>query len=63
VDGKHADFNSPADARNAGIETSYQDLALVNLMTISRNFFLEGKNYGNIKVFNMNKRKQKSKFG
>ena len=39
-DGKHADFSSPADARNAGIETAYQDLALVNLMTISRNFFL-----------------------
>jgi simple sugar transport system ATP-binding protein len=39
-DGKHADFNSPADARDAGIETAYQDLALVNLMTISRNFFL-----------------------
>jgi simple sugar transport system ATP-binding protein len=40
VDGKHADFSSPADARDAGIETAYQDLALVNLMTISRNFFL-----------------------
>jgi simple sugar transport system ATP-binding protein len=39
-DGKHADFNSPADARDAGIETAYQDLALVNLMTIARNFFL-----------------------
>jgi simple sugar transport system ATP-binding protein len=40
VDGRHADFSSPADARDAGIETAYQDLALVNLMTISRNFFL-----------------------
>ena len=39
-DGKPADFNSPADARDAGIETAYQDLALVNLMTIARNFFL-----------------------
>ncbi len=39
-DGKHADFSSPADARKAGIETAYQDLALVNLMTISRNFFM-----------------------
>jgi simple sugar transport system ATP-binding protein len=38
--GKHADFSSPQDARNAGIETAYQDLALVNLMTIPRNFFL-----------------------
>ena len=40
VDGKHADFRSPADARDAGIETAYQDLALVDLMTISRNFFM-----------------------
>jgi len=40
VNGTHADFNSPADARDAGIETAYQDLALVNLMSISRNFFL-----------------------
>lgn len=40
VNGKQADFNSPADARDAGIETAYQDLALVNLMTIPRNFFL-----------------------
>ncbi len=39
-DGQHADFSSPADARKAGIETAYQDLALVNLMTISRNFFM-----------------------
>ena len=39
-DGRHADFGSPADARDAGIETAYQDLALVNLMTISRNFFM-----------------------
>jgi len=38
--GKHAFFKSPKDARNAGIETAYQDLALVNLMSISRNFFL-----------------------
>lgn len=38
--GKHADFTSPKDARDKGIETAYQDLALVNLMTIPRNFFL-----------------------
>lgn len=38
--GKPADFRSPQDARRAGIETAYQDLALVNLMSISRNFFM-----------------------
>lgn len=39
-DGRQVDFHSPRDSRDSGIETAYQDLALVNLMTISRNFFL-----------------------
>jgi len=39
-DGRHADFSSPKDARSAGIETAYQDLALVNIMSIARNFFM-----------------------
>jgi simple sugar transport system ATP-binding protein len=38
--GRPARFKSPKDAREAGIETAYQDLALVNLMSISRNFFM-----------------------
>lgn len=33
-------INSPRDARDLGIETVYQDLALVDLMSITRNFFL-----------------------
>lgn len=40
LDGKLVQINSPRDARTLGIETCYQDLALVNLMSISRNFFL-----------------------
>ena len=39
-EGKPIQINSPRDARAIGIETVYQDLALVNLMSISRNFFL-----------------------
>lgn len=39
-DGKRVNINSPADARALGIETVYQDLALVPLMSIWRNFFL-----------------------
>ena len=39
-EGKPVQINSPRDARDLGIETCYQDLALVNLMSISRNFFL-----------------------
>jgi simple sugar transport system ATP-binding protein len=39
-EGKPIQIHSPRDARAIGIETVYQDLALVNLMSISRNFFL-----------------------
>ncbi|MEW5987299.1 MAG: ATP-binding cassette domain-containing protein [Chloroflexota bacterium] len=40
VEGKHVDFDSPRDALNHGIATVYQDLAMIPLMSISRNFFL-----------------------
>ena len=40
LEGKRVNFKSPKDARNAGIETVYQDLALIGLMSIARNFFL-----------------------
>jgi simple sugar transport system ATP-binding protein len=40
VDGADVRFTSPRDARAAGIATVYQDLALVPLMSIWRNFFL-----------------------
>ncbi|MEZ4670358.1 MAG: ATP-binding cassette domain-containing protein [Anaerolineae bacterium] len=39
-DGQPVTINSPQDARHLGIETVYQDLALVPLMSISRNFWL-----------------------
>ncbi|MCD6364234.1 MAG: sugar ABC transporter ATP-binding protein [Synergistetes bacterium] len=39
-EGKKVNFSSPKDARAMGIETVYQDLALVELMSIARNFFL-----------------------
>jgi len=34
------DFDSPRDARERGIATVYQDLALIPLMSVWRNFFL-----------------------
>jgi simple sugar transport system ATP-binding protein len=40
VEGQAVDFNSPRDALDYGIATVYQDLAMVSLMSISRNFFL-----------------------
>lgn len=39
-EGRKVEFNSAIEARLAGIEPVYQDLALVDLMNISRNFFL-----------------------
>ncbi len=39
-EGQPVNIRSPRDARALGVETVYQDLALVNLMSISRNFFL-----------------------
>lgn len=40
VDGEEVRFGSPRDARAKGIATVYQDLAMVPLMSIWRNFFL-----------------------
>jgi simple sugar transport system ATP-binding protein len=40
VEGKEVNFSSPRDALAAGIATVYQDLAMIPLMSISRNFFL-----------------------
>lgn len=39
-EGKPVKIDSPHDARELGIETVYQDLALVPLMSIARNFWL-----------------------
>jgi simple sugar transport system ATP-binding protein len=40
VAGKPVRFGSPSDTRDCGIATVYQDLALVPLMSVARNFFL-----------------------
>jgi fructose transport system ATP-binding protein len=40
LDGKVIHFRSPIDARRAGIETVYQDLAVAAAMSISENLFL-----------------------
>jgi len=39
-DGQKVRWNSPHESREAGIEIVYQDLGLVNVMSIARNFFL-----------------------
>src|SRR5918993_1246256 len=40
VDGKERQFGSPRESLDAGIATVYQDLAVVPLMEVWRNFFL-----------------------
>lgn len=40
VEGKQVVFNSPRDALDHGIATVYQDLAMIPLMSVMRNFFL-----------------------
>jgi fructose transport system ATP-binding protein len=39
-EGKEVDIKSPKDAKNLGIETVYQDLALVNTLNVPANIFL-----------------------
>jgi simple sugar transport system ATP-binding protein len=58
VEGKEARFSSPRDALNAGIATVFQDLAMIPLMGISRNFFLgsePSRGWGPFKVFDVKK--------
>ena len=40
LDGRRVHFHSPIDARRAGIETVYQNLAVAPAMTIAENLFL-----------------------
>jgi len=40
VDGKPVRFGSPKEALDLGIATVYQDLALVPLLSVARNFFM-----------------------
>jgi len=54
VDGEHVSFDSPRQALDAGIATVYQDLAMIPLMSITRNFFMgrePKKGVGPIKWF------------
>ena len=40
MEGQRMSFNSPRDALDTGIATVYQDLAMIPLMSITRNFFM-----------------------
>jgi simple sugar transport system ATP-binding protein len=45
IDGEPVVMNSPRDALDRGIATVYQDLAMIPLMSITRNFFM-GREFG-----------------
>jgi simple sugar transport system ATP-binding protein len=44
-------FESPSDALNRGVGTVYQDLALVPLMSVTRNFFMGREPYKRVGPF------------
>ena len=55
---KPTGFDSPRDALDSGIATVYQDLALVNLMSVTRNFFMGReitKKWGPFTIFDTKK--------
>lgn len=56
VEGKPVVFESPRDALDHGIATVYQDLAMIPLMSVTRNFFMGRepvKGFGPIRWFDM----------
>lgn len=66
MNGKPTVFQSPRDALDAGIATVYQDLALVPLMSVTRNFFMGReltKNIGPIQVFDTKRANEIAKAG
>lgn len=59
-EGEKMDFASPRDALNRGIATVYQDLAMIPLMSIWRNFFLGSeptKGFGPFRRFDVERAK------
>lgn len=46
LDGRPVAFASPREARAAGVSTVFQDLAIVDKMSIARNFFLGAEPHG-----------------
>ncbi|MEN8235094.1 MAG: ATP-binding cassette domain-containing protein [Actinomycetota bacterium] len=63
-DGERQEFESPREALEMGIATVYQDLAMIPLMSVWRNFFLGSeptKGWGPFKQFDSNYAKETTK--
>ena len=55
-EGEPVHFNSPSDALDRGIATVYQDLGLVPLMSVTRNFFMGREPVKDLVVFKVFKK-------
>lgn len=54
INGEEVRFASPRDAMTAGVATVYQDLAMIPLMSVTRNFWMGRepiRNFGPLKLF------------
>jgi simple sugar transport system ATP-binding protein len=61
IDGEPVRFSSPREALDAGVATVFQDLAMVPLMSVWRNFFLGSeptKGWGPLRRFDADKAKK-----
>ena len=58
VAGSPVNFRSPRDASSAGIGTVYQDLALNQLMSVTRNFFMGRELYNGPSPFGLMRMKE-----
>ena len=57
-EGKTMSFDSPRDAMEAGVATVYQDLAMIPLMSVTRNFWMgrePEKKFGPFKIIDFKK--------
>ncbi|TRM73860.1 ABC transporter ATP-binding protein, partial [Sulfolobus sp. E5] len=60
-EGNRVSFNSPREAREYGIEMMYQDLSLINVLDITRNFFLGREITGKFGFLNLRKMKEEAR--
>ena len=62
-EGQETSFESPEQARELGIQTVYQDLALVNTLSIARNFFLHAepsRRFGPVRFLDVKRMNQRT---
>jgi simple sugar transport system ATP-binding protein len=62
-EGQETSFESPEHARELGIQTVYQDLALVNTLSIARNFFLHAepsRRFGPVRFLDVKRMNQRT---